>query len=149
MASKEVLLAEGSMTNLAKSVQSKIVKVLAGAEEATSVGSAIAEVLEELVGEMDIMINSVGARAERIAVTEVGSATSRGRTLQMVKDGIEKHEWGTQGDGTVRDSHASLRGMVREVGKEFGYGLHEPHDGAHGAGPEQIVNCHCFTMPVL
>jgi SPP1 gp7 family putative phage head morphogenesis protein len=149
MAAKNVALAEGTMSSLAEAVHLKIVKVLAGAEEATSIGTAISEVLVKMESEMTIMLNSVGARAERIAVTEVGSATSFARTEQMKKDEIEKHEWGTQQDGTVRDSHRSLHGMVREIGKEFGFGLHHPHDMAHGAGPGQFVNCHCFTLPVL
>ena len=146
MAAKEVSLVEGSTTTLAKDVQRKIVKILAGAEEATSLPAAIAEVLDKLEAEMKVMLDQMGARAEMIARTEVNSAVSFGRQQQMIEDEVEKHEWVSSRDGAVRDSHANLDGKVVTVGKEFGYGLEYPGDPS--AGVEQIVNCRCTTLPL-
>ncbi len=146
MAAKEVSLVEGATTTLAKDVQRKIVKVLAKAEEATSLPTAIAEVLDRLEDEMKVMLDQMGARAEMIARTEVNSAVSFGRQQQMIEDEVEKHEWVSSRDGAVRDSHANLDGKVVTVGKEFGYGLEYPGDPS--AGVEQIVNCRCTTLPL-
>lgn len=147
MAAKEVSLAEGSMTTLAKDVQRKIVSVLAGAEDAVSLPSAITEVLQDLEGEMKVMLDQMGARAEMIARTEVNSAVSFARQEQMVADEIERHEWISSRDGAVRDSHSSLEGKTVKVGAEFGYGLKHPGDPSAPVG--EIVNCRCTTLPVI
>jgi SPP1 gp7 family putative phage head morphogenesis protein len=147
MAAKEVTLAEGSMTTLAKDVQKRIVSVLAGATDATSMADAIREVLEKLEKDMKIMVDQMGARAEMIARTEVNSATSFARTEQMAEDGIEKHTWISSRDGAVRPSHSQLDQTTRTVGKEFGYGLKFPGDGNAAAG--EIINCRCTTIPIF
>jgi len=149
MAAKEVSLAEGSMTTLAKDVQKRIVKVLAGAHDATSMSAAIREVLEALEADMKVMVNQMGARAEMIARTEVNSATSHARTAQMKEDDVEKHTWVSSRDGAVRDSHQNLDQTTVKVGKEFGYGLKYPGDGSGSADPGDFINCRCTTIPLI
>ena len=149
MAEKEVTLVEGATSNLAKDVQRKIVKVLAGAEDATSLSDAVREVLDELRDEMQVMIEQTGARAELIARTETASSASFARTEQMGLDGINRHTWISSRDGSVRDSHDSLDGKTVGVGEVFGYGLAYPGDGSHGASAAEICNCRCTTLPEL
>lgn len=147
LANKKVSLAEGATSTLAKDVQRKIVKVLAGAEEATSLSAAIAEVLKELEDEMEVMLGQMGARAEMIARTEVNSATSFARQQQMVLDEIDNHRWVSSRDGAVRTTHAAQEAVVREVGKQFPNGLKYPGDP--DGSVEEIVNCRCTTLPVI
>lgn len=149
MAAKEVSLAEGSMTTLAKDVQKRIVKVLAGAHDASSMSAAIREVLEALEADMKVMVNQMGARAEMIARTEVNSATSYARTEQMKEDDVEKHTWVSSRDGAVRDTHQNLDQTTVKVGKEFGYGLTYPGDGSGSADPGDFINCRCTTIPKI
>jgi SPP1 gp7 family putative phage head morphogenesis protein len=149
LSEKEISLVEGATSTLAKDVQAKIVKVLAGAEEASSLSAAVREVLEKLEADMTTMAGQMGARAEMIARTETASATSFARTEQMGIDGIDKHEWLSSRDGAVRDHHADLEGKTVAVGKSFGFNLHYPGDGSHGADPGDIINCRCTTLPVV
>lgn len=149
LADKEITLVEGATSTLAKDVQRKIVKVLAGAEEATSLSQAVQEVLDELKSEMATMLEGTGARAELIARTETASAVSFGRTEQMGIDGIERHTWVSSRDTEVRDEHEDLDGKTARVGEVFAYGLAYPGDGSHGASAAQICNCRCTTIPEI
>ena len=149
LAAKDLTLVEGATSTLAKDVQRKLVKILAGAEDATSLADAVREVLETLEADLKTMAGQMGARAEMIARTETASATSFGRTEQMGIDGVEQHEWISSRDGAVRDHHADLDQKVVKVGSVFAYGLAYPGDGSHGADPGDIVNCRCATMPVI
>jgi HK97 family phage portal protein len=148
LAKKQVLMVEGPMSNLARSVQRRFVATLAKAPaNLATVAEAIAEVLEDLEGDVKTMVGQAGRRAMMIARTETTSAANFSRLKQFKEDGVLSHSWLSSRDAQVRDSHEELDGKVVAVGQDFKPGLKQPGDP--NAPVEEIANCRCTTIPEL
>jgi HK97 family phage portal protein len=149
LGTKQLKIYEGWLSNLAASLQQKLVQTLA--EEASanlpSLASAVAETLEKLQSQVGFMQGQAGRRAMNIARTEITSSVSFARTEQMKREGIGEHSWLSSRDGTVRDHHKDLDGKKVHIGEVFGYGLRRPGDENAEAG--EVVNCRCSTLPEL
>jgi HK97 family phage portal protein len=91
--------------------------------------------------------NFIESRSLTIARTETGQTMAAARDAAMDQLKVEKIEWGTAGDGAVRDSHAAQAGMVVPRGEAFPNGCLYPCDPAGAA--EEVINCRCVAIPVL
>jgi HK97 family phage portal protein len=91
--------------------------------------------------------NFIESRSLTIARTETGQTMAAARDAAMDQLKVEKIEWGTAGDGAVRDSHAAQAGMVVPRGELFPNGCAYPCDPAGAA--EEVINCRCVAIPVL
>ena len=146
--SKELAMIEGFTSTIAQAVQKKMVAVLATAPaNLPTLASAIADVLDQLKEQVQIMQGQAGRRAMMIARTEVTSAVSFARFEQMGLDGIKEHTWLSSQDAQVREHHQELDGKTVAIGQEFGFGLKFPGD-PNGA-PEDVINCRCTVLPEL
>ena len=100
------------------------------------------------------------ARARRIAVTETNEAVNRAlaQAAQEATDGEPMvKEWSTWQDSLVRRTHRVMHGVVIDDDEMFevpnrhgGTDLMMwPGDRAHGAGPENYINCRCKCFHYL
>ena len=100
------------------------------------------------------------ARARRIAVTETNEAVNRAlaQAAQEATDGEPMvKEWSTWQDSLVRRTHRVMHGKVVDDDEMFqvpnrhgGTDLMMwPGDRAHGAGPENYINCRCKCFHYL
>jgi len=85
--------------------------------------------------------------AERIARTEMTSASGEADIESFKQGGLEKKEWKATEDDRTRDSHLEVDGEVVELDKEFSNGLKFPGDPS--ADPEEVCNCRCTLLPVV
>jgi HK97 family phage portal protein len=87
-------------------------------------------------------------RSLTIARTETGQAMGAARDVAMDQLKVEKIEWGTAGDGEVRDTHVvnAAIGPIKR-GETFPNGCRYPCD-PQGAASE-VINCRCVGIPVL
>lgn len=146
MQSKEVLLKEGPMSEIAKQVKRQVINALAGAPDTGSLAQRVAAVLEDLKAGMATMADRIGQRAQMIARTEVGSAFTTARVEQYAQDGVAQIEWLSAGDELVRDGH-DIDGEVQVIGTTFSNGLKWPKES--GAPVGEVVNCRCDALPVI
>ena len=145
IANREPLLKE-TMQSLRQAVRNSLV---AGLENGPSVGSLrtrVRETLDELKGSLQVMRNSRGSRALRIARTEGAAAMNTGRVEQMREAEVEAHEWMTSRDEQVRPRHSQVDGEVRTLDQLFSNGMRYPGDP--NAPIEMTANERCTTAPV-
>jgi SPP1 gp7 family putative phage head morphogenesis protein len=85
------------------------------------------------------------SRANTIARTEVGRASTTFLQARAEFVGSEKYVWRTMGDGAVRHDHRILNG------KTFDWGAPPVADQRTGARahPGCIYNCRCFADPII
>jgi uncharacterized protein with gpF-like domain len=91
-------------------------------------------------------------RIEAISRTESMKAQSFGSQLLFKEYGAERKEWQTAEDERVRDTHVAANGQIRNIDRPFEVGsslMMYPRDGSLGAGPEEIVNCRCVSLPIV
>lgn len=86
-------------------------------------------------------------QALTIARTEVGTMYNTSRYEEMVDQEFEKHEWVTSLQESTRESHANADGEIRPLDQPFSTGLMHPLE--NGGPPEEVINCHCETIPVV
>lgn len=93
-------------------------------------------------------------QAARITRTEVNAAISMGRYAAMseahARGKLKYHMWLGVLDKAIRQSHFIATGQVVEVGQPFKVGgsmMKHPYDQSLGAGPEEVINCRCITVP--
>ncbi|MFA5111015.1 MAG: phage minor head protein, partial [Desulfobaccales bacterium] len=91
--------------------------------------------------------NFIESRSLTIARTETGQCMAAARDAAMDQLKVEEIEWGTAGDGDVRDTHSGQAGMRRKRGQPFPNGCRYPCDPAGVAG--EIISCRCVGIPVL
>lgn len=94
------------------------------------------------------------ARANAIAQTETTAAYNHSDLEAYRQSGVvEEREWATQGDGVTRPSHEAMQGATAKLDEPFvlpsGDRVMFPGDSSLGADASEIVECRCFTMPVL
>jgi len=88
------------------------------------------------------------SRAQRIARTELHTATQAGAHQQMKAQGVEERQWLAAPD--ARPTHQEASGQVRKLDEPFEVGEAElmfPGDPDGGADyPEEVVNCRCVLL---
>jgi HK97 family phage portal protein len=110
-------------------------------------GSAAGESPADLAMRIKMDFNFQASRSVTIARTEVASSVSTVRYEGMGAEGVQKHEWITARDESVRPSHSEQEGQVVAMGEAFENGLLYPCDPT--GEPEETINCRCLALPVI
>lgn len=122
-------------------------------KESIDQGFSEAETIQGITDRIDDIFDfSVKGRANRIARTEMLSASNAGSFNAMKQTGVEKKEWLTSRDSKVRDTHKAMNGQTVKLDEPFlspsGVKLQYPGDPSAGAASE-IINCRCTPLPVI
>lgn len=91
-----------------------------------------------------------GARAERIARTEVIKAYNYGTQQAYREAGVERRRWIAALDERTRPTHIAAHGQIQPIDKPFDVGgslLMFPGDP--NGPPGEVVNCRCTIVPVF
>jgi len=144
-----VYLAEGPTSDLAFDIRRSVLTAVNSSDigSVNSLREAIRVALDKSLAAIDLKMNQLDARADRIARTETIKANNGARIAEMGNNGIEQHTWLSSRDNAVRDSHQKLDGETVLVGEPFNNGLNFPGDRA--ASAREVVNCRCTTIPVV
>lgn len=124
--------------------------ITAAYQAGESVDGAIARVAEALdvAGEDP---SKIGARAERIARTELSGLMNEVSYTQMDESGVvTAKQWYSVGDGRTRSSHQALNGVKVGFTEKFSVNGHladGPHDASLPAS--ELVNCRCRLIPIV
>jgi len=150
LAEKELLLKE-TVGTFREQIKNALVRGMSGKLDGATLADRVREALQKLEGEMKVMMDRVGVRAELIARTETASAANASRVRQMEEAEIEEHEWLSSKDDLVRTLPTSHRidGEVAKVGERFSNGLHYPGDPNQPFGAGAVASCRCETLPVI
>ena len=113
-------------------------------KEAVLSGEGIPDVEKRIESVFDM---ARGYRTERIARTEVISASNEGNFAAYLQSGVvENKKWISSRDADVRPSH-QIDGEEVGLDEPFSNGLMYPGDPA--GGPEEICNCRCTMSGVV
>ena len=118
-------------------------------DEGFQSGAPISEIADNVRSEFNGISR---ARAKTIAITETGAAYGEARQKAMEDVDIPFKRWLTSGASNVRPTHQEANGQVVRVDEPFEVGEYElmgPGDGSLGAGPEEVINCHCVAIAVM
>jgi HK97 family phage portal protein len=126
-----------------KTTRERIVEALvagvAEGEGSAEIGRRVNEVFEKRLKRYEV---------ERIARTEVVSASNEAALLSMEQSGIvKKKEWLATLDDRTRDTHRHLNGEQVALDAEFSNGM--KYAGDPSGGPEEVINCRCAVVEVI
>ncbi len=111
-----------------------------------TVGLEANETISQISDRVRNAFNTTNSRAFAIARTEVGIASDGAFFEGAKSEGVVKHDWLSQGDDVVRDTH-QIDGQVRKIGVPFTNGLLYPHDPSGPAG--EIISCRCLANLII
>ncbi len=119
-------------------------------DEGIRAGETLAQLTERV---NTLFKDKKGWEAERIARTEVSTASSFGRqAAYMQSDVVDGKEWLSADDERTRDSHLSenMKARIVKKGEMFvlGSGVATMGPGLSGVAEEDI-NCRCVSIPVI
>ena len=139
--------ARAIMTTEAEAINKVIDSVI---ERGVAEGLSIPHVRDLMKSELegDTMLTIENWEAERIAVTEVGSAANTGSWEAMQEMGIEgiQKSWMGSGLPNMRESHIEYAGMEpQDLDYEYNTGLKFPQDPDCEIA-EEVINCHCTPI---
>lgn len=86
-------------------------------------------------------------RVRTIVKTETNSLSNDFLNENYKKNGVEKKEWLSALDESVRESHLIIDGEVKNIDEPFSNGLLYPSDLS--GSPEEIINCRCSVSPYI
>ncbi len=124
--------------------------VVNSVHEAVTEGFDASETIKEITARIeDTYQFAAEGRAERIARTEILSASNAGTLEGFKQADVEYKEWlPSQETKTSRDWHQDMRGVVVPIDQDFilGSGAHMDAPGDPDAGADEIVNCRCTLI---
>ncbi len=94
------------------------------------------------------------ARSETIANTETAAAFNYSRDKAMREAGVTHKRWLHSQSPLIKEprpTHLEADGQTVPIDEPFDVGgvqFMRPADDSLGAGPEDIINCHCVAIPV-
>jgi len=110
---------------------------------------------KELMARISAVFDEIGrGRAETIANTETAAAFNYARDKAMREAGVTHKKWLHSQSPLIqepRPTHLEADGQVQPIDDPFDVGgvqFMRPADDSLGAGPEDIINCHCVAIPV-
>lgn len=134
---------ENKLSNVPKETFDRI---KASIEEGITAGDTTAELADRVRSEFNEIDQG---RARSIAVTETSAAYGAGRDEAMHQAGIGFKQWLTSGNDNVRAAHAAANEQIVPIDGFFEVGgeqLQFPGDPA--GSPENVIQCHCVSIPV-
>ena len=134
---------ENKLSGVADEVHARITESLES-------GITAGDTTEELAARIRAEFNGIDAgRARVIAMTETSAAYGQGRQQAMQEAGIEYKQWLTSGNANVRATHAAANEQIVPVDEYFDVGGEQlAHPGDPAGSPENVINCHCVSIPV-
>ncbi len=112
------------------------------------------ETRKELMARIGSKFDEISkGRAETIANTETAAAFNYSRDLAMKEAGVTHKKWLLSHSPLIQEhraTHAENDGQTVPVDDPFDIGgvqFMYPSDDSLGAGPEDIINCHCVAIP--
>lgn len=113
------------------------------------------ETRPELMDRISAKFAEIGSgRAETIANTETAAAFNFARDKAMRAAGVTHKRWLHSQSPLIKEprpTHVEADGQVVPIDEPFNVGgvkFMMPADDSMGAGPEDIINCHCVSIPV-
>ncbi len=110
---------------------------------------------KELMARISTAFDEIGkGRAETIANTETAAAFNYSRDKAMREAGVTHKKWLHSMSPLIKEprpTHLEADGQVQLIDEPFDVGgvqFMRPADDSLGAGPEDIINCHCVAIPV-
>ncbi len=110
---------------------------------------------KELMARISTAFDEIGSsRAETIANTETAAAFNYARDKAMREVGVTHKKWLHSQSPLIKEprpTHLAADGQVQPIDDPFDVGgvqFMRPADDSLGAGPEDIINCHCVAIPV-
>ncbi len=110
---------------------------------------------KELMTRISTAFDEIGrSRAETIANTETAAAFNYARDKAMREAGVTHKKWLHSMSPLIKEprpTHLEADGQVQPIDEPFDVGgvqFMRPADDSLGAGPEDIINCHCVAIPV-
>lgn len=128
-----------TLTNINKTIQGSLRKLLIKEAEAKSTVDQIAKAIKQKFNRMS------AGQALTIARTETGSASEAARSVFYQEEGVQYIEWVSAHDQFVRESHQEVDGEIVALGSVFSNGLKRPLDPQGNA--EETINCRCISEP--
>jgi len=137
---------EWTLESISQEVKDSIEEALA---EGYSRGETIAQIADRIDEIYDF---AVKGRSERIARTEIISASNKGTMEGLKSVGVELKEWVSSRDYKVRESHAELDDQDPIGINDYfititGEKLLQPGDPSADAG--EVINCRCAVIGVV
>lgn len=134
---------ENKLSGVADEVHARITEEL-------EAGITAGDTTEELAARIRSKFNGIDAgRSRVIAMTETSAAYGQGRQQAMETAGIEYKQWLTSGNGTVRATHAAANNQIVPIDGFYDVGGEQlSHPGDPAGSPENVINCHCVSIPV-
>ena len=109
---------------------------------------------KELMSRISAAFDEIGrSRAETIANTETAAAFNYARDKAMREAGVTHKKWLHSQSPLIKEprpTHLAADGQTRPIDEPFDVGgvqFMRPADDSLGAGPEDIINCHCVAIP--
>jgi uncharacterized protein with gpF-like domain len=109
---------------------------------------------KELMARISTAFDEIArGRAETIANTETAAAFNYSRDLAMRSAGVTHKKWLHSQSPLIKEprpTHLAADGQTRPIDEPFDVGgvqFMRPADDSLGAGPEDIINCHCVAIP--
>ena len=110
---------------------------------------------KELMARISAAFDEIGrSRAETIANTETAAAFNYARDKAMREAGVTHKKWLHSQSPLIKEprpTHLEADGQIQPIDDPFDVGgvqFMRPADDSLGAGPEDIINCHCVAIPV-
>ncbi len=108
----------------------------------------------QLMSRISTAFDEIGrSRAETIANTETAAAFNYARDKAMREAGVTHKKWLHSQSPLIREprpTHLEADGQTVPIDEPFDVGdvqFMRPADDSLGAGPEDIINCHCVAIP--
>ncbi len=118
-------------------------------------GLQAGESRKELMARISAAFDEIGrSRAETIANTETAAAFNYARDKAMREAGVTHKKWLHSHSPLIKEprpTHVEADGQTVPIDEPFDVGgvqFMRPADDSLGAGPEDIINCHCVAIPV-
>jgi uncharacterized protein with gpF-like domain len=112
------------------------------------------ETRRELMARISAAFDEIGrGRAETIANTETAAAFNYSRDKAMREAGVTHKKWLHSQSPLIKEprpTHLEADGQIQPIDEPFDVGgvqFMRPADDSLGAGPEDIINCHCVAIP--
>ena len=118
-------------------------------QEAVASGFEVGETMAQISDRIDAVYEfALEGRADRIARTEVVSASNAGNLEALTKSGAQNKEWLSSRDEKVRETHISLDGATVPMSSDFisPSGAQLAFPGDPGAPAEEVINCRCVVI---
>ncbi len=130
-------------------------EIHAGIMDSIDQGLTNGESRKDLMARISTAFDEIGkGRAETIANTETAAAFNYARDKAMREAGVTHKRWLHSQSPLIKEprpTHLEADGQIQPIDDPFDVGsvqFMRPADDSLGAGPEDIINCHCVAIPV-